>query len=173
MNNKMFEEAARSILGPTAQSGRCRARIGTRALALLFRYLRFGLVGTVGIAIDMLALFVFADEKMLHVDLSLSKALAAEIALMSNFIGNEIWTFRDLAIENASWRGRMSRFFRFNIICVVGIGLSVLLLNVQTRSLQWNMYASNLISIIAVSMWNFGMNLKFGWKPSGCSANVL
>jgi putative flippase GtrA len=132
--------------------------------ALLRRYLRFGMVGASGIAVDMLALFLLADPKMLAWDLSLSKAIAAEIAIFSNFIGNELWTFGDRSIADVSCRGRAGRFGRFNLICLAGIGLSVLLLNLQTRSFHINIYAGNLVSILIVSLWNFGMNLRFGWQ---------
>jgi dolichol-phosphate mannosyltransferase len=136
---------------------------GSPSFALLFkRYLRFGVVGVSGVAVDMAALFVLADPRMLGLNLSLSKALAAEIAIFGNFTWNELWTFRDLAVD-CSWRARMVRFGKFNSICLAGIGLSVLLINVQTRCFQMNMYLGNLLAILIVSVWNFGMNMKFGW----------
>ena len=131
---------------------------------LLRRYVRFGVVGASGVAVDMVALVVLADPKMLALNLSLSKALAAEVALMSNFIWNECWTFRDLAAGDHSWQGCLRRFAKFNLICLAGIGWSVLLLNLQTRLFQMNIYLANLIAILLVSLWNFGFNLKFGWK---------
>jgi dolichol-phosphate mannosyltransferase len=112
----------------------------------------------------MAALFVLSDPRMLHLNLSLGKALAAEIAIFSNFMGNEFWTFRDLATADLSWRGRAVRLGKFNLICLAGIALSVLLLNVQTRIFDVNMYVGNLIAIVIVSLWNFGMNQKSGWK---------
>ena len=133
-------------------------------LLLVRRYITFGIVGASGIGVDMAALFVLAAPCMLHLNLSLAKALAAEIAIGSNFIGNELWTFRDRAAADLSWRGRESRFGKFNMICLAGIGISVLLLNLQTRFFDVNMYVGNLIAIVVVSLWNFGMNQRFGWK---------
>jgi len=135
-----------------------------RSLMLLMkRYLCFGLVGASGIAVDMTVLFVLADPGMLALNLSCSKALAAETAIIGNFTLNELWTFRDLAVDR-SWTARVTRFGRFNLICLAGIGLSVLLLNMQTGYFQMNMYLGNLFAILIVSFWNFGMNLKFGWN---------
>jgi putative flippase GtrA len=131
------------------------------------RYVYFGIVGASGIGVDMVALFVLADPRMLHLNLSLGKALAAEIAIFSNFMGNELWTFRDLAVTDPSWRGRTTRLGKFNLICLAGIALSVLLLNIQSHFFQMNMYVGNLIAIVIVSLWNFGMNQKFGWKKVG------
>ena len=145
---------------------KCAADWGVKTALVVMarRYLLFGIVGANGMVVDMAALFVLADPRMLHLNLSLGKALAAEIAIFGNFIGNELWTFRDLASVDLSWRGRLARFGRFNLICLAGIGLSVLLLFVQTRWFYVNMYVGNLIVIILVSLWNFGMNQKFGWK---------
>ena len=131
------------------------------------RYVHFGIVGASGVGVDMAALFVFADPRMLHLNLSLGKVLAAEIAILSNFVWNELWTFRDLAVADLSRRGRAIRFGKFNLICLAGIGLSVLLLNIQTRCFDVNMYVGNLIAIVIVSLWNFGMNHKFGRKKTG------
>jgi len=52
------------------------------------------------------------------------------------------------------------------LICLAGIGWSVLLLQAQVAGLGMNVYLANLISIVAVSVWNFGMNLKFGWNAA-------
>jgi|ERR1035441_1798353 dolichol-phosphate mannosyltransferase len=139
--------------------------ISSSPILALRRYLRFGLVGTSGVAVDMAVLFILADPWMLGLNLSLSKVLAAEIAIVGNFTLNELWTFRDLAVDN-SWAARVLRFGKFNLICLAGIGLSVLLLNVQTRCFQINMYLANLLAILIVSLWNFGMNLRFGWNKN-------
>jgi len=130
----------------------------------LKRYLRFGIVGASGVVVDMAVLFLLADPRMLAWNLSLSKALAAEVAIVNNFIWNEGWTFGDIAAAQNQWRARLSRFCKFNLICLVGIGLSILLLNVQVHYVAMNVYLANLIAIILVSFWNFGLNLKYGWK---------
>jgi len=155
-----------------------------RAWARLFgRYVRFCAVGMTGMALDMSLLHVLASPSCLGWNLSLSKALAAEAALLNNFVWNEVWTFRDLAergdrrasgtavragAEGGAaawrvWRGRLRRLIRFNVICLAGIGLSVVLLNLQVHGLGWNVYLSNFNAIVLVSVWNFWMNLRFGW----------
>ena len=131
------------------------------------RFVRFGLVGASGVAVDMAALFVFADPRLFGWGLSLSKSLAAEIAIVNNFAWNEAWTFSDLAACQAGWLSRAGRFARFNLIFLAGIGLSVLLLNVQVRLLGVNVYLANLIAIVLVSIWNFLLNLKLNWRTHG------
>lgn len=133
-------------------------------LKTLKRYIRFGIVGASGVVVDMGILFLLADPKMLAWNLSLSKALAAEVAIGNNFIWNEFWTFGDISATQSHWHARLGRFAKFNLICLAGIGLSILLLNAQVHWMAMNVYLANLIAIVLVSFWNFGLTLKFGWK---------
>jgi dolichol-phosphate mannosyltransferase len=129
----------------------------------LRRYIRFGVVGATGVAVDMAVLFLLSDPRMLALNLSLGKALAAETALVNNFVWNELWTFGDISGAQSHWRARLGRLGKFNLICLAGIGLSILLLNGQVRHLGMNIYLANLVAIVLVSVWNFSLNLKFSW----------
>jgi dolichol-phosphate mannosyltransferase len=124
----------------------------------------FCVVGGTGVLVDMGVLFLLADPQMLGWTLSISKALAAEIALVSNFVWNDLWTFRDISTNQSGWRARARRFLKFNLICLAGIALSVLFLKTQMRFFKMNVYVANFIAIVLVSLWNFGLNLKFGWN---------
>jgi dolichol-phosphate mannosyltransferase len=58
---------------------------------------------------------------------------------------------------------------KFNLICTAGIFLSVTLLTVQVHRFNVNAYLANLISIVAVSVWNFLMNQRFAWSNANTS----
>jgi dolichol-phosphate mannosyltransferase len=121
-------------------------------------------VGATGVLVDMGMIHLLASPSLVGWNLSLSKAVAAEVALISNFVWNELWTFGDAAREEGlGWRRRLGRLARFNGICLAGIGWSVLLLNLQVHGLGWNLYAANFLAIFLVSLWNFLLNLRFGW----------
>jgi dolichol-phosphate mannosyltransferase len=128
------------------------------------RFIRFGMVGASGVLVDMGMLFLLADPRMLGCGLVLSKGLAAETAVINNFIWNDLWTFRDISIKQNTWKKRLGCFIKFNLICLVGIGLNILLLKSQVYFLHANVYVANLIAIFLASLWNFWMNLKFGWN---------
>lgn len=132
----------------------------------LKRYIRFGIVGASGVVVDMGILYLLADPKMLGLNLSFSKAVAAGVAIVNNFIWNEFWTFGDISAAQSHWRARQGRFAKFNLICLAGIGLSIVLLNLQVRLLGMNIYLANLVAIVLVSFWNFGLTVKFGWKKA-------
>jgi dolichol-phosphate mannosyltransferase len=133
---------------------------------MLKRFIQFGLVGGTGVLVDMTVLFLLADPRTLGWNLSLSKAIAAEIAIVNNFIWNDLWTFRDRSAILTGWRARSNRFGKFNLICLAGIALNILILNVEVHWLPINVYVANFAAIFLVSLWNFGMNLKFGWAAT-------
>ncbi|MCO5053402.1 MAG: GtrA family protein [Verrucomicrobiae bacterium] len=129
------------------------------------RFIRFGLVGTSGVAVDMGVLYLLTDPKFLPVNILLSKPVAAEVAIVNNFAWNEFWTFADTpAATQTHWQARFRRFAKFNLICLAGIGLSLALIKAQLNWLGMNVYLANLIAIIVVSLWNFVLTLKFGWN---------
>ena len=128
------------------------------------QFIRFGLVGGSGVVVDMAVLFLLVDPRLGGWNLSIAKAFAAEAAIINNFVWNDIWTFREISAENAGRRGhRTILFCKFNLICLVGMGMNILLLNLQVRCWHINVYLANLIAIALVSVWNFVMNVKFGW----------
>ena len=91
-------------------------------------------------------------------NLSLAKVLAAEAAIINNFTWNNLWTFRGRARHGG--RAWLVGLGRFNVICVAGIGWSVLLLNLGVHGLGWNVYVTNGIAIVLVSGWNFWWSEK-------------
>src|SRR6266487_5873547 len=136
---------------------------------LLKRYVRFCVVGATGVAVDMGIIYLLADPSMLGWNLTLSKVIAAEVAIFNNFLWNDVWTFRGLGRSGNIWGRRLARFWKFNLICVTGIGLSVGLLNAQVYLLDVNVYLANFISIVLVSVWNFFLSLRFGWNQARCA----
>ena len=179
------------------------------------QYVKFCLVGGSGLVVDMLVLHLFASPGWLAWNLTLSKVIAAEVAMFNNFLWNDGWTFRGentriqiapstpertrgrarhsvrAALERlrllsqprraedcapyhvhgkwkapGNWRSWLVRLAKFNLICTAGIGLSVVLLNLQVSWLSMNVYLANFIAIVLVSFWNFILNRRFGWGTS-------
>ena len=85
---------------------------------LLKRYARFCVVGATGVAVDMGIIYLLADPSMLGWNLTLSKVIAAEVAIFNNFFWNDIWTFRGLARSENIRVARLARLGKFNLICV-------------------------------------------------------
>jgi putative flippase GtrA len=134
------------------------------------QFVRFCLVGLSGTAVDMGMLFVFADSRMLAWNVSTSKLCAAEIALLNNFMWNELWTFRSHDEDQGRHIGALRRLAVFNAVCGAGILLAVLFINIFHKALGWNLYLSNGVSVALVTMWNFGLNAKFNWRSKASNS---
>jgi dolichol-phosphate mannosyltransferase len=140
-----------------------RLRLTTPAAA---RFMRFAVVGLSGVVVDMAALFFFSDPRSLGFGLTRSKVVAAELAIVNNFLWNDAWTFRDLVTGQRGPRLKLRRFVKFNIICGIGLTLNVLLLNLQFNLLHIDRHIANLTAIGAVTVWNYWFNLKMSWRGS-------
>jgi len=129
------------------------------------QFVKFCIVGGTGVLVDMTVLFLLADPKTLALNITLSKFIAAETAMLNNFVWNEVWTFSAKHVVD-NHKGWFQRFLRFNAICGVGILLAVILLHFFYTLLGLNLYLSNLAAIVLVTCWNFGMNARFNWRLS-------
>ena len=43
------------------------------------------------------------------------------------------------------------------------------ILNILFNWAGMNRYAANAIAIVSVSIWNYSLNLKFGWRTTGAN----
>ena len=128
------------------------------------RFLRFGLVGLSGVVVDMVILYLL--HTTFGFPLTRSKIVAAEIAILNNFLWNDAWTFADVSLRQRGWSARLKRFLKFNLICLGGLILNVLMLNLVYNLIfgqRWS-YLANLIAIGLVTIWNFWLNLKLSWR---------
>ena len=128
------------------------------------RFLRFGTVGLSGVFVDMAVLYLLHDPTTLALPLTRSKIISAEVAIINNFLWNDAWTFGDMSSHQRGWRKRLKRFLKFNIICLMGLVLNVVLLNILYNILRVHYLWANLIAIAIVTFWNFWINLKLNWR---------
>ena len=132
------------------------------------RFFRFGIVGFSGVFVDMIMLYLLSDPSTLGWGLTRSKILASEVAIINNFLWNDAWTFADFASQQKGWGKRFKRFLKFNVVCLAGLILNVLLLNflfnLVFENVPYGRYLANFIAIGAVTIWNFWFNLKLSWR---------
>jgi dolichol-phosphate mannosyltransferase len=146
---------------------RSRGRFGRISKKFQFpfdRFLRFATVGFSGVFVDMTVFYLLTDPNSLGWGLTRSKILAAEVAIINNFILNDSWTFGDISQTQQGWNNRLKRFFKFNLICLGGLILNVLLLNTFFNVFGIDRYVANLMAIALVTVWNFWFNLKLSWR---------
>lgn len=130
--------------------------------ARLVRHLRlmarFGLVGGSGVLVNTMVLYMLVAGFRWH---QLPAAMVAtEVAIISNFILNDRWTFRGAAARER-WPGRL---WRYNVVALGGLGISLVVLAVLTMGLGMHYLLANLVGIAAATVWNYGINLRVTWE---------
>ncbi|MEL6929879.1 MAG: glycosyltransferase family 2 protein [Cyanobacteria bacterium J06600_6] len=128
------------------------------------RFIRFGISGFSGVFVNLAVLYLLRE----FVDLGLTRSamIAGEIAIANNFFWNDRWTFKDISARQKSNRQKLRRFIKFNLICLSGLILNVLILNAFYNLLNINEYIANIMAIALVTFWNFWFNLKLNWNAS-------
>lgn len=126
------------------------------------RFLRFCTVGLSGVFVNEGALKFFTETGGLFY--IYSSVIAAEIAIISNFLFNEFWTFRDRSSLSPGIVDRLRRFLKFNLICVIGAILNVVVLLVLTDLGGLYYLISNLCGIGVSTLWNYGLNSNVTWE---------
>lgn len=134
------------------------------SLGRFSRFMRFGLVGLSGVFVDMTVLYLLHDPSSLGWGLSRSKFIAGEIAIINNFFWNDAWTFKDLSDRQTAWKYKLKRFIKFNLVCLIGLGLNISLLNLFFNILHIHYLIANFLAIALVTVWNFWINLKLSWR---------
>jgi dolichol-phosphate mannosyltransferase len=126
------------------------------------KFLRFGLVGFSGVFVDMGIFYIL--RTLLGFGLTRSTIVSSEVAIISNFLWNDLWTFGDISKRQPGKRQRFKRLLKFNTICLMGLIVNVLLVNLMFNDFGMNEYLAKLIAIATVALWNFWINMKLSWR---------
>ncbi len=134
-------------------------------------FIRFCLVGLTGVVVDLGIFYVL--RKVLGLGLTRSAILSAEVAIFNNFLWNDLWTFADISRRQIGNRQRLKRFLKFNLVCLSGLILQTLIVNIVYNFFRLNDgldkfisidVLAKLIAIILVTFWNFWFNMKLSWR---------
>ncbi|WP_231595147.1 GtrA family protein [Salinibacterium sp. SWN1162] len=127
--------------------------------SLITQLSRFGLVGAVGVVIDVtifniLRTTVLAPE-LLHEGPILAKIASTAVAIVANWLGNRYWTFRRTTLQHPVQEG-----FKFALVSLGGIaiGLSCLVVShyvLGYTSLLADNISSNVIGLALGTIFRF------------------
>jgi len=126
--------------------------------ALPPKFIKFCVVGLSGVVVHMSVLAV--THKLLLWSFLSSQILATIVAMISNFVINNNFTFREQKLTGlAFYKGALS----FAVICSVGslIGISVSTF-LNDRGTVW--WLAGFVSIALSAIWNFCVNNVFTWR---------
>jgi len=154
---------------------------------LSWRFVKFSLVGASGLLVNLACLALLCEA--LSLQANLASALAIEVSINTNFLINELWTFRDRRSEQG---GVPRRWLRFHLVSLVGATVQWLVFvfaNMMWAALLGHggestgsfgdfaydavlnppdvgrlVYVSQLFGIGAAMLWNFFANFYWTWK---------
>jgi dolichol-phosphate mannosyltransferase len=131
------------------------------------RFLRYCLIGASGVGVNLGVLWALREADVLGK--LRAPAVAIECAILSNFLWNELWTFRDRAREARGWGQRAQRLASFNLICAAGAALHLSLVWALALRLGWPYMATNVLAIMVVTVWNYGLNTTWTWTQAAAA----
>jgi len=126
------------------------------------RFIKFCLVGSTGVVINMGLLWLFTEVVGLFY--LASAAIGIEASIMNNFILNDVWTFKDRRTPGMA--ARLTRLLKFNLVSAAGIGINMGVLWGCTELLGIYYLLSNLCGIATAMLWNFIVNTSWTWRRS-------
>lgn len=120
---------------------------------ILFKFLKFGIVGGGGIVIDMALTYLFKEK--LRTNKYLANAIGFKCAASSNYFLNRIWTF-DSHNPDIS-----SEYLDFVGVSIMGLIINSVVIWLLHSQYKKNFYFSKLMAIGVTIVWNFSVNYMF------------
>lgn len=127
-------------------------------MAEIFKFFRYGVVGTLGTLIDVVTLFILVE--FLHFNLFTAVTLSFILAATNNFIWNKIWTFKN---KNLNYH---HQYIKFILVSLVGLALTLILMFVLNKVFQIFYLVAKLITSLIVLIWNYLGNRNWTFKPT-------
>ncbi|MFQ6129253.1 MAG: glycosyltransferase [Candidatus Hadarchaeaceae archaeon] len=123
------------------------------------RLLKFCLVGASGVVVNLGLLWILTEIAGLFY--LVSAAFSIETSILSNFVLNELWTFRD---RTRSTSGIPKRASKFNLIGIVGFVINLVIIGALTELLGMHYMISALFGIAGAMLWNYVMSAMWTWR---------
>ena len=126
----------------------------------LLRFAKFCLVGLIGILVNIGLLWLLTEFAGLFY--LLSAAISIESSIISNFVLNDYLTFPDRRLPGT--KSFLSRLLKFNLVCIVGLGVNMGVLWLLTEVFGIYYLVSELGGIVVATLWNYLFNTWWTWK---------
>lgn len=119
-------------------------------------FTRFAIVGAIGVAVNE-GLLILLYQSM-GVYLLTASALAIEISILSNFVLNDLWTFRDRRSGHAA-----VRLAKFNALMLAGLAVNLAVLDVGTGFFGIAADIANLAGIALAFVLRYALSVRYAW----------
>lgn len=128
------------------------------------RFVLFGLVGAVGVAIHLSILFLLRQEE--HQTFAFSQTFAAVVVMTLNFFLNNAITYRDQRLKGRRLIFGLASFY---LACSIGavINLRIAMFAVN-GGVSW--LPAGFFGLVAGSVWNYAISGIFTWRRKRSAA---
>ena len=125
------------------------------------RFLAFSIIGGVGVLIHMVVLTTML--KGLAFGFTAAQSAATAVAMIFNFVLNNILTYRDRRLTGLKWfKGLISFMIACSIGALSNVGIATYLFRNQT---QWVLAA--LAGVLVGAVWNYAVTQLYTWGSGG------
>jgi dolichol-phosphate mannosyltransferase len=132
-----------------------RSRQSIFSQAYFRHFIKFGVVGAIGVVVNEGVLYLFQSAGVYYL---IAGAAAIEISILSNFVLNDLWTFKDRRSGNAA-----SRLVKFNLLMLAGLALNLAVLYAGVDYLGITVLVANLLGIAAAFFLRYALSVKYAW----------
>jgi dolichol-phosphate mannosyltransferase len=123
------------------------------------RFLKYGLVGLSGVVVNLGGLSL--GKNLLSLPVSSATAFGIELSVLSNFVLNNAWTFRD--VKHSGFVGIARGLVSFHFVCLAGALINFAVAAYLRNAGFSNHYFADLFGIVVATIWNYIVNTKATW----------
>jgi dolichol-phosphate mannosyltransferase len=131
-------------------------------------FVRFSLVGLSGVIVNFSTLSVLLHFTQLPV--IAADSFAIEISILTNFMFNNIYTFKALSGITESVPATLVRLLKFNVATLGGALISIIIFSILSVGIHWNYFLSDAIGIIVAMAWNYWISTQIIWISAHATA---
>ncbi len=126
----------------------------------IHRMLKFAFVGLTGVFVNLGILWTLTDIAGIYY--LLSAIFSIEASIISNFLLNDIWTFKDRKEKGAKeWFKRLAKF---NLISLPAFPMQLSVMGLLKELFGVYYLMAALVGILIVFIWNFVANSLWTWR---------
>jgi putative flippase GtrA len=120
----------------------------------VMQLVRFGVVGVLGTVVNIFILHVLHNE--LGWGFTRSSMIATELAIVHNYVWNELWTFHLRQLH-------MRRLVQYNLSSLLGFGVTVAVATTVKELIDPRL--AQLVGILFGAGLNYLVNVRWTWGP--------
>lgn len=121
-------------------------------------FIKFCVVGGIGVGVNEGILIALQDAGMFYL---YAGAIAIELSILSNFVLNDLWTFRDRRSGTAG-----GRLVKFNVLMLAGLAVNLVILDAGTAYAGLAPAVANLVGIAAAFILRYALSVRYAWMST-------